>query len=63
MDIVLYVTDQPERVITGSSLALNLPNDEERQIFLEVISETLEASVIQMKNGDHIVVKKIRKNR
>jgi hypothetical protein len=59
MEILLYITDCPERVITGSPLVLNMPNDEERQQFLEVLAETFEASVLQMKNGDHIVVKKL----
>ncbi|WP_294855906.1 capping complex subunit for YIEGIA [uncultured Oscillibacter sp.] len=58
MKLLLYVTDDPDRVITGSSLALNLPNNEERQEFLEVFAETFEAGVLQMKNGDHIVVQR-----
>ena len=58
MEILLYITDCPDRVITGNPLALNMPNDEERQEFLEVLAETFEASVIQMKNGDHIVVQR-----
>lgn len=53
----LYVTDDPSRVITGNPLALNMANDENRQQFLEVLAETFEASVIQMKNGDHLIVK------
>ncbi|MGI6576576.1 MAG: capping complex subunit for YIEGIA [Eubacteriales bacterium] len=59
MEILLYITDCPERVITGSPLVLNMQNDEERQQFLEMLAETFEASVLQMKNGDHIVVKKL----
>lgn len=58
MEILLYVTDCPKRVITGNPLALNMPNDEERQQFLETLAETFEASVLQVKNGDHIVVRK-----
>jgi hypothetical protein len=58
LEILLYVTDCPGRVITGNPLALNMPNDEERQQFLEVLAETFEASVLQMKNGDHIVAVK-----
>ena len=60
MEILLYVTDCPERVITGSPLALNMPNDEDRQRFLGVLAETFEAQVLQMKNGDHILVKATR---
>lgn len=57
MEILLYVTDCPERVITGNPLALNMPNDAARQEFLEVLAESFDASVLQMKNGDHILVK------
>ncbi len=57
MEILLYITDCPDRVITGNPLALNMPNDEARQEFLEVLAESFEASVLQMKNGDHLLVK------
>ena len=60
MEILLYVTDCPDRVITGNPLALNMPDDEERQEFLDVLAETFEANVIQMKNGDHIMVQRVR---
>ena len=58
MEILVYVTDCPQRVITGNPLALNMPNDEERQQLLEVLAETFEANVLQLKNGDHLVVRK-----
>ncbi len=58
MEILLYVTDRPDRVIAGNSLVLNMSDDEARQEFLEVIAETFEASVMQMKNGDHIVARR-----
>lgn len=57
MEVLLYVTDCPGRVLAGKPLALNMPDDERRQEFIEVFSEALEADVIQMNNGDHIVVK------
>ena len=56
MEILLYVTDCPQRVITGNPLALHMPNDDARQEFLEVLAESFEASVLQMKNGDHMLV-------
>ena len=61
MEIILYITNCPDRIITGSPLVLNMPDDEKRQEFLEILAETFEASVIQMKNGDHIVVQKKEK--
>lgn len=57
MEILLYVTDCPGRVIACGSLALNLPNDENRQQFLEVLAESFGAHVLQMKNGDHILAR------
>ncbi len=61
MEIIIYVTDCPERVITGNPLALNMPNDDARQQFLEVLADTLEANVMQMKNGDHLLIVKNEK--
>jgi hypothetical protein len=60
LEILLYITDLPERVISGKPLALNLPNDEKRQQFLALLAETLEANVIHLENGDHMVVRKDR---
>lgn len=60
MEILLYITDCPHRVLTGDPLALNMPNDEARQEFLEVLAESLEASVLQMRNGDHILMRQRR---
>ena len=57
MEILIYVTDCPERVITGNPLVLNMPNDTARQEFLDVLAESFDASVLQMKNGDHLLVK------
>ena len=57
MEILLYVTDCPGRVITGNPLALNMPDDEDRQQFLEVMAESFGANVLQMKNGDHMVIR------
>ncbi len=62
MEILMYITDCPDRVISGSPLALNMPDDEGRQEFLEIFAETFEAGVMQMKNGDHIVVRKNKSN-
>jgi hypothetical protein len=56
VEIIMYITDRPERVIAGSPLVLNMPNDSDRQQFLEVVAETFDAGVMQMKNGDHILV-------
>lgn len=57
MEILLYVTDCPNRVIGGKPLALNMPNDQARQQFLEVLSESFGADVMQMQNGDHLLLK------
>lgn len=58
MEIVLYATDCQDRVLAGNALALNLPNDGAREKKLELLAETLEASVLQMENGDHILIRK-----
>lgn len=55
MEILICVTDCLDRVIIGKALELTMPNDEGHQQFLEVLAETFEESVLQMKNGDHIM--------
>lgn len=61
MEILLYVTNCPERVIAGGPLALNMPDDDDREQFLEVLAESFEAHVLRMKNGDHMLVKERRR--
>lgn len=56
MQILVYITDTKERVLSGDSLVLLMPNDAARQEYLFTLSEMLHADVLQMKNGDHMIL-------
>lgn len=58
VEIILYITDEPNRVIGGNNLCINMKNDQERQEFIQMFADTFEASVMQMKNGDHLLFNK-----
>lgn len=58
MNILVYITDNKERVLGGDPLTLYMQNDDKRQQYLQTLAEMLEADVIQMGNGDHMVLKR-----
>jgi len=60
MDILVYITDDKDRVLGGDPLTLYMPNNEEREEYLNTLSEMIEADVLQMKNGDHMIIKRGR---
>lgn len=57
-EILVYITDNRERVITGSPLILFLPAGDEREQCLRDLGIALQANAIQLKNGDHVIVSK-----
>lgn len=58
MEILVYVTDSKERVLGGDPLTLYMPDAEDRQEYLHTLAEMLEADVLEMANGDHLVLKR-----
>ena len=54
--ILVYMTDNKERVLSGDPLTLYMNNGEERQKCLTELGRALRADVIQLKNGDHIII-------
>lgn len=54
--ILVYITDNKERIISGDPLTLYIPDEEERQSCIATLGRALRADVIQLKNGDHVLI-------
>lgn len=57
MQILVYVTDDNERYLGGDPLTLLIEDARARQELLFPLAKALKASVIQLKNGDHLIVR------
>ena len=57
MHILAYITDNKERYLGGDPLALFIEDAQQRQELLFPLAKTLKADVIQLKNGDHLIVR------
>lgn len=57
-EILVYITDKKERIISGNPLTLFIADTEERQACLKDLGIALRADVLQLKNGDHILISK-----
>lgn len=57
MRILVYVTDDRQRYLGGDPLALCIEDPQARQAFLFPLAKELGAGVIQLKNGDHMIVR------
>ncbi|MBE6011069.1 capping complex subunit for YIEGIA [Anaeropeptidivorans aminofermentans] len=55
-EILVYITDNKERIISGDPLTLYIPNEEERRDILRDLGIALHADVVQLKNGDHVLI-------
>jgi len=55
-EIIVYITNNREKIITGNPLCLYIEDEEERKQILSDIGRGLRANIIQLKNGDHIIV-------
>ncbi|GLC82708.1 capping complex subunit for YIEGIA [Lacrimispora brassicae] len=55
-EILVYITDNKERIISGDPLTLYIPDLEERETCLTDLGKALRANVVQLKNGDHILI-------
>ncbi len=57
-EILVYITDCKDRIISGDPLTLYLPDLKERESCMTDLSKALRADVIQLKNGDHVLISK-----
>jgi siroheme synthase len=56
IEILVYITDNPEKVISGDPLCLLEKDPEAREQLLADIGKALRADVVRLKNGDHIII-------
>ena len=57
MQILVYVTADKDRYLGGDPLALFIEPGQERQELLFPLAKSLKAEVMQLKNGDHMIIK------
>ena len=57
MKILVYVTVNKDRYLGGDPLTLFIENGEERQAFLFALARALQGQVLQLPNGDHMVLR------
>jgi hypothetical protein len=55
-EIIAYVTNNKERIISGDPLCFFMEDEDERVQFVSEISRALCANAIRLKNGDYIIV-------
>lgn len=56
IEILVYITDDPEKVLSGNPLCLVEKDPAIREQMLLDFSRALRANVVQLKNGDHMVI-------
>lgn len=54
--ILVYITDNKDRVLSGSQLTLYICDPDERQKCVVDLSRALRASVLELKNGDYLLI-------
>jgi hypothetical protein len=57
MHILVYVTADRDRYLGGDPLSLFIEPGPERQKILFPLAKSLKAEVLQLENGDHLIVK------
>ncbi len=57
MQILVYVTSDKDRYLGGDPLSLLIEPGPARQEILFPLAKSLKAEVLQLKNGDHMIVK------
>lgn len=55
-EILAYITSNENRVKIGNPLTLVIPDENERKVCVTDISRALKANVLQLKNGDYLII-------
>lgn len=55
-EILVYITDSRERILSGNPLTLYIPDAQEREICMNDLEKALRADVVQLNNGDHLLI-------
>ncbi|MEB3101733.1 capping complex subunit for YIEGIA [Ferviditalea candida] len=56
-EILAIITLKEKRVMGGKQLSLLAENEEEQKAMTQDIAKAMKADVVQMKNGDYLVVR------
>ena len=56
-EILALITMDKDRVIGGKQLSLLAKTEEEQKIMTQDIAKAMKADVVQMKNGDYLVIR------
>ena len=54
--ILVYITSEESRIIGGDPLTLFIPDENERQLYINDMARALKANVVQLKNGDYMII-------
>lgn len=57
-EIMVYITADRNRVISGDPLTLFLTDEEERRSCIRDLGLALRGDVVQLKNGDYVIISK-----
>ena len=55
-EILAYITSDENRVKTGNPLTLVIADENERKNCVTDISRALKGNVLQLKNGDYLII-------
>lgn len=55
-EILAYITDNKDRVLSGDPLTLYITDKEEQKAVVRDLGLALHANVLQLKNGDYILL-------
>jgi hypothetical protein len=58
IEILAYITSDEKKVIGGDPLSLLVKDIEEQKSLVIELSWALKANVVQLKNGDYIIISK-----
>lgn len=55
-EIIAYITSDENRVKTGNPLTLVILDENERKSCVTDISKAIKGNVLQLKNGDYLII-------
>lgn len=55
-EIIVYITDSKDRVISGDPLCLYIKDETEKKQTVSEIGRAMRANIIQLKNGDYLIM-------
>ena len=55
-EIAVYITADDKRVLGGNPLGLLIKDIDEQKVLVFELSKALKADVVQLKNGDYLII-------